>query len=476
MTMLMRDGKGCGALAGMACAHGLGRPVASVGGAGSSVDVPFGVWLLVGVAGVVVVLALLSPVLLARVPRVWWTVWGYPVAVVRLRWTWHRLTDLQDLSVTRRPTLRVLGDVMVKGKAVRTVAPRAGVARRRPGGLVVRVRLHPGQVPEMYAPAAGAMAHAWRMHAVRVASLERGWVTLTATAWDPLSVPWVPRSVLPDRLLRAVVGRWEDGSVWVVDLRVSPHWLIVGATRSGKSTLMAALVAQWSKQHVALVGIDLKGGMELSLFESRLSALATTRAQAADLLGQVLEIALDRMALCRSLGARSIWELPDIGRPVPVIVLVDEVAELYLMAAGTDRTEKAEVGQVSTALLRLGQLGAALGVHLVVAGQRVGSDLGTGVTALRAQLAGRVCHRVTDKGTAEMALGDLDPEAVAAAQVISIEQAGVAVAFTDAGGWMRARSVLVTPEQARAVAQKYAARTPVLSGLGWAGQHTQEGQ
>ena len=468
-------GRACGALVGMACElreHPVARPV--VRGGAAPLHMSHGVWVLLMAVSVVLALAALSPVLLARVPRVWWTVWGYPVAVVRLRWTWHRLTDLQDLSVTRRPTLRVLGDVMVRGKAVRTLAPRMGVARRRPGGLVVRVRLHPGQVPDMYSPAGVAMAHAWRMHAVRVTSLERGWVTLTATAWDPLSVPWVPRSVLPDKLLRAVVGRWEDGSVWAIDLRAAPHWLIVGATRSGKSTLLAALVSQWARQNVALVGIDLKGGMELSLFEARLSALATTRAQAADLLSQLVEIALDRMALCRSLGARSIWELPDIGRPVPVIVLVDEVAELYLMASGTDKVEKAEVGQVSTALLRLGQLGAALGVHLVVAGQRVGSDLGTGVTALRAQLAGRVCHRVLDKGTAEMALGDLDPESVAAAQLISADQQGVAIAFTESGAWMRARSVLVTPDQARQIAEKYAARTPVLSGLGWAGQRTED--
>ena len=296
---------------------------------------------------------------------------------------------------------------------------------------------------------------------------------MTATAWDPLSVPWVPRSAAgAGQLLRAVVGRWEDGAEWVVDLRRAPHWLIVGATRSGKSTLMAALVSQWASQPVALVGIDLKGGMELSLFEARLSALATTRDEAADLLAQLVEIALDRMELCRSVGARSIWELPEKNRPAPVIVLVDEVAELYLSAGSAD---KVLIAQVSTALLRLGQLGAALGVHLVVAGQRVGSDLGPGVTALRAQLSGRVCHRVLDKGTAEMTLGDLSPDAVAAAQLISDTEQGVAIAVADGGVWMRARSVLVTPDQARQTAEKYATLTPVLSGLGWAGHRTEEG-
>ncbi|WP_328806335.1 FtsK/SpoIIIE domain-containing protein [Streptacidiphilus fuscans] len=159
---------------------------------------------------------------------------------------------------------------------------------------------------------------------------------------------------------------------------------------------------------------------------------------------------------------RSIWELSDKARPVPVIVLVDEVAELYLMASSA---EKAEVGRVSTALLRLAQLGAALGVHLVVAGQRVGSDLGTGVTALRAQLGRRVCHRVNDPATADMVLGDFSKDAVIAAQQISHTQQGVTVTYVD-GQVMRARSFLVTPDQARKSSGRYAHMTPVLPPLG----------
>ena len=438
-----------------------GRPAAAAVQHG----LPLGVVLGLVVAGVWAVLALVAPLLRGRWPRVWWLLWGYPATVVRVRWTWRRLANLQDLSVTKRPALGLVGNVIVRGRALQTIPPRVAFARWRRGGLSVRVRLHPGQTPDMFTGSAEAMAHAWKVFAVRVASNERGFVTLTATAWDPLARPSVARGLV-SRLLVAVVGQWEDGGSWSVDLRSVPHWLIVGATRSGKSTLIASLVSAWSRQAVALVGIDLKGGMELSLFEARLSALATTRAQAAELLGRLVEIALERMALCRSVGARSIWELPDKGRPVPVIVLVDELAELYLVASA-EKGEKSEVAQVSTALLRLAQLGAALGIHLVVAGQRVGSDLGPGVTALRAQLAGRICHRVLDKGTAEMALGDLDKDALAVAQQITAAQQGVAVTFTDGGGWMRARSLLTTPEQARRTAEKYAHLAPPLGELGW---------
>lgn len=72
---------------------------------------------------------------------------------------------------------------------------------------------------------------------------------------------------------------------------------------------------------------------------------------------------------------------PTWSGPVPVVVLVDEVAELFLMA---DKSEKEEV---SRTLLRMAQLGRAFGVYLIICGQRIGADLGPGVTALRAQLS-----------------------------------------------------------------------------------------
>lgn len=80
------------------------------------------------------------------------------------------------------------------------------------------------------------------------------------------------------------------------------------------------------------------------------------------------------------------WTLPEAFRWIPVVVLVDEVAELFLMA---DKSEKDEVARTATALLRLAQLGRAFAVYLVVCGQRIGSDLGPGVTALSLRLQGR---------------------------------------------------------------------------------------
>jgi S-DNA-T family DNA segregation ATPase FtsK/SpoIIIE len=251
----------------------------------------------------------------------------------------------------------------------------------------------------------------------------------------------------------------------VVDLAAHPHLLVTGATRSGKSTVTARFLAELAPRPVALVGIDAKGGMELGAFGPRLTVLATTRAQAATVLEGLIGVARARMEACAAEGARSIWELPAASRPVPVVVVVDEVAELFLSA---DKAGKEEAARCVNALVRLAQLGAALGIHLWISGQRFGSDLGPGATLLRAQLAGRICHRVADTETAAMTLSGLGGEAVAAALRIGADLPGVAVVGDDGGTWTLGRSTyLSAPEFVRVAAENIHQRVdiPVLTAL-----------
>ncbi|GAA0396989.1 FtsK/SpoIIIE domain-containing protein [Micromonospora gifhornensis] len=438
---------------------------------------------------VIVALVVVSRLLRRLAPRVHWYLFGFPLLRTRMRRSWRHLCLNADLTGTDRPTTEQLGPLLVRGRPIMPVLPLLRRIRPRSFGATAVIVLHPGQVPEPFVNAAEAMAHAWGVHAVRVDARRRGRVRLTILTADPLTAkrteaatwatgPPLKEAAMTSRPSEAIeplasavavpadlaadVGQREDGQRWVVDLVTFPHWLITGATQSGKSTLINAAVARWAARPVALVGIDCKGGMELAPHAPRLSALATDRAEAADILAALVAETQRRMGLCRQHGARNIWQLPPDARPVPVVVIVDELAELYLVAS---RADKDEALRATTNLLRLAQLGAALGVHVIVAGQRVGSDFGPGVTALRAQLAGRICLRVNDEETVKMTLGDLYPDAVDAAQQIDPAVKGIAVTTADEAGWIRARSVYLSPEELAAVIAATAHLAPRLPGL-----------
>jgi S-DNA-T family DNA segregation ATPase FtsK/SpoIIIE len=417
--------------------------------------------------GLVALWMVAAGLLEGRSPVWHWYLVGYPLTVVRVVWTWRRLCIEVGLTGDQRGGRVMIGGLSVEGQPLRPVIPALRVGGALRDGLSARVRLLPGQIPAQYARHSAAIMHAWQVHSVRVSSPERGWVQVRAYAFDPLAgvverdpdhPPTDPPR--PGMVLRLLVGVREDAAAWVMNLRTVPHWMIVGATQTGKSTLIHAVVTAVAPLPVALIGIDLKGGLELSVYGPRLSGLATNLKEAADLLEEMLGLAFARMAACRLAGVQAVWKLTDI--PEPVLVIVDEVAEIYLAAGSGERQLR---DRASGALLRLAQLGAALDIHVLVSGQRIGSDTGAGVTALRAQLSGRLCHRVNDEETAVMCLGDLFPEAVAAALLLTPSDQGVAVTTDGAGGWVRAKSVLTSSEEAAETARAHAAMTPILPGI-----------
>jgi len=414
-------------------------------------------WLAAGVA------------LKGRSPVGYWYAVGYPLTWARINWTWRPLAVERNLFVNRSSGRALVGDLIVRGSDLRPIVPRLWISRPNRAGLNVRIRMLPGQTPEQYAQASEAIMHAWRVQSVRVTSPSRGVVIITAMVTDPLAgvvvrnpeVTAVAAAGPADRaVLALLVGITEAGRSWIMNLRLVPHWLVIGATRSGKSTLIHAIVSRLAPHNVALVGVDLKGGLELSVYGPRLSGLATTRAEAVDLFTALLDLIMDRMTLCKVAGVRAVWELPD--PPPPIVLIVDEIAEVFLLTNPRDREEAALRDRATNTLLRLAQLGAALDLHLLLGGQRFGSELGPGATALRAQATGRVCMHVNDSESAQMVLGDVWPEAVATAQLITAEERGTAVTSDGNGSWVRARGTLTSPVEAAETARMYARITPVL--------------
>ncbi|MFD9319235.1 FtsK/SpoIIIE domain-containing protein [Streptomyces sp. NPDC060053] len=407
-------------------------------------------------------------VLRRRAPVAFWWLVGYPFVALRVLTTYRATMDACGLTVpasaVRRATARMIG------REAAPVPPRRSLPWPTGSGLVMRLRMATGQAPEDFMASADRLRHAWAAHAVHIRPTKPGWLELRLIGWDVLSDVqparrWKQRVPLTLPLALRDDGRWH-----VRDFRAVPHELILGATQSGKSVYLRNLVSGLARQRVVLVGVDCKWGVELAPFAPRLSALADTPDRANELLDVLLEemearfrlIGLSSAAGPDAVLTSDVWGLPDAVRPVPVVVVVDEVAELFLAASRDD--EKRRDAMV-TKLIRIAQLGRAAGIYLEVCGQRFGSELGKGATMLRAQLTGRICHRVNDESSANMALADISPEAAIAATSIPAERPGVAIVGDSSGGWSRARSPHLSLDEAAAICRDTSALVPELPRL-----------
>ncbi|MFE5215961.1 MULTISPECIES: FtsK/SpoIIIE domain-containing protein [unclassified Streptomyces] len=407
-------------------------------------------------------------VLRRRMPVLFWWLVGYPVVALRVLISYRATMDACGLTVpasaVRRATARMMG------RKAAPVPPRHSFLLPIGSGLVMRLRMAAGQAPEDFTASADRLRHAWGAHAVYVHPTKPGWLELRLVGWDVLADVRPSRRRLAAGPLCLPLALREDGRWHSRDFRTVPHELILGATQSGKSVYLRNLLCGLARQSVVLVGIDCKWGVELAPFAPRLSALADNPDRANDLLDALLAEMEARFRLIGLSGkagpdavlTSDVWGLPDDVRPVPVVVVVDEVAELFL-AAGKDDEKRRDA--MVTKLIRLAQLGRAAGIYLEVCGQRFGSELGKGATMLRAQLTGRVCHRVNDESSANMALADIAPEAALAATSIPAERPGIAIVGDSSGGWSRVRSPHLTLDDAAAVCRDTSGLVPDLPRL-----------
>ncbi|MEV0961977.1 FtsK/SpoIIIE domain-containing protein [Streptomyces sp. NPDC049910] len=405
-------------------------------------------------------------------PAAYWSTVGLPLAVARLLASYSSTMDACGRTV-EPSRWRALAVRATTRREVRPVPPRRGVIRPTATGLRMRLRLAPGQEPADVAASAERLRHAWGVHAVHVRDVKPGVVELRLVGFDVLRKVRMPRR-LDGGPLQIPVALREDATAFVRDYRTVPHELVLGATLSGKSMYLRNLLTGLAAQPVVvLVGIDCKRGVELAPFAPRLSALATDPDQAAELLPALVKEMEDRYDLIKArqgiapgtpeeLITSDIWGLPEGERPAPIVLFIDEVAELFLVAT---RKEEERRDEMVTQLIRLAQLGRAAGIYLEVCGQRFGAELGKGATMLRAQLTGRVCHRVNDEASAKMALGDIAPEADFAACAIAPELPGLAVVGDTSGGWSRIRTRYLSLADAAAICRATADLAPDVPAL-----------
>jgi S-DNA-T family DNA segregation ATPase FtsK/SpoIIIE len=222
------------------------------------------------------------------------------------------------------------------------------------------------------------------------------------------------------------LGKDTTGRVFCSDLAKMPHLLVAGATGSGKSiclnALLTGMVFRSTPEQVRFLMIDPKR-LELPRYQGipHLLAPVVTEAKDAAMSLQWLVSEMDRRYdVLSTLTVRDIYGFnrrieegedldalaPEDRRRLPhIVVVVDEFADLMVRAPR----------EVEAPVQRLAQMARAVGIHLVFATQRPSVDVITGV--IKANFASRVAFRVIsmtdsrtvlDRNGAETLLGNGD--------------------------------------------------------------------
>jgi S-DNA-T family DNA segregation ATPase FtsK/SpoIIIE len=197
-----------------------------------------------------------------------------------------------------------------------------------------------------------------------------------------VAAKWRPRQTQSARLM-VPLGVTEDGEVVELDLKESaqggmgPHGLLIGATGSGKSELLRTLVMGLAVTHSSevlnLVLVDFKGGATF-LNMDRLphtSAVITNLADEIHLVDRMRDSIngemIRRQELLRESGYSSLFEYEKARNagaeitPLPsLLIIVDEFSELL-----------ASKPEFVDLFVSIGRLGRSLGVHLLLASQRL---------------------------------------------------------------------------------------------------------
>lgn len=175
------------------------------------------------------------------------------------------------------------------------------------------------------------------------------------------------------------------GRPLVFDLATAPHLFVAGATGSGKSVCINAILVSLlrSQRPPELVMIDPKG-VDFADYDGcralREGRVITDMAAAVDTLRSIVEEMEDRQIELRRLGARDLSEASGsaLNR---VVVVVDELADFMMGRSGAEEP-----------LVRIAQKARAVGIHLLLATQR--PEAATFPGLLRANVPSRIALTV----------------------------------------------------------------------------------
>jgi len=199
-------------------------------------------------------------------------------------------------------------------------------------------------------------------------------------------------------VLTIAIGRTIHGDPYYADLTSMPHLLVAGATGSGKSiglqSILTSILYKAHRDQVQFILIDPKR-IELGVYadiphlkaevvvepkkaahalrwavaemERRYRLLAEVHVRSIEYYNRAIQDpeVRKRLALSDDTGDSRSADL----RPLPYyVIVIDELADLMMVAAA----------EVETSIARLAQMARAVGIHLIVATQRPSVDILTG--------------------------------------------------------------------------------------------------
>ncbi|MEO6875987.1 MAG: DNA translocase FtsK [Opitutaceae bacterium] len=222
--------------------------------------------------------------------------------------------------------------------------------------------------------------------------------------------------------LPIALGKDVSGKPLISDLTKMPHLLIAGATGSGKSvcinSIVASILYSASPKNVRMIMVDPKV-VELKIFNSLPHMLIPVVTEPKKvpaalkwLLGEMEQryqvfakvnvrnivgfntrkkasaetpIAADAQASLTGVDPLSAEDIEIPDRLPYIVAIIDELADLMMIAPA----------EIETSIARLAQLARAAGIHLIIATQRPSVNVITGV--IKANLPSRIAFQVASQ-------------------------------------------------------------------------------
>ena len=191
------------------------------------------------------------------------------------------------------------------------------------------------------------------------------------------------------------VGKDIGGNNIVGNIAKLPHLLIAGTTGSGKSvctnSLIISLLYKATPEEVRLIMVDPKM-VELGIYNGiphLLIPVVTDPKKAAGALQWAVVEMMKRYRAFSEIGVRDLAsynahaaKTDDMEKMPQIVVVIDELADLMLVAAK----------EVEESICRVAQMGRAAGMHLIIATQRPSADVITGL--MKANIPSRIAFAV----------------------------------------------------------------------------------